>query len=277
MRILTSFVRSYYPGIRRDLYISNMDYTVERFAKLTLAMSLIWSVVFMFPIGFLLWEWFVKDFSAMALSMLLPAIWLVLFASLFLLMLKLPSFNKAALGKKMEAEVAVTGRRLMIQVESGKSLINSIIDVAKHKKESSKALERVAYDLYMGKPLERAIQEAVANSPSPTFRKIFIQIRNSLKTGSDMKHTLKAALEDITREKIVEFETFGKKLNPLGLFYMIFGTIVPSLGIVIFVLFLTMVNIPIKGGVLVLFLVLILFMQLFFVVIFAKMRPELEI
>ena len=165
----------------------------------------------------------------------------------------------------------------MIQLESGKSLVNSIIDVARHKKESSKALERVAYELYMGKPLEQAIREAVNNSPSKTFRKIFVQIRNSLKTGSDLKHTLKAALEEITREKIVEFEAFGKRLNPLGLFYMIFGTIGPSLGIVVFVIVLTILGIPIRGGILASFVILILLVQLFFIVVFSRMRPELEI
>jgi len=110
-----------------------------------------------------------------------------------------------------------------------------------------------------------------------TFKKIFIQIRNSLKTGSDLKHSLKAALEDITREKTVEFESFGKKLNPLGLFYMIVGTIGPSLGIVIYVIFLTIFGIPIKGIVLAFFLVVILFIQGFFIAVFSGMRPELEI
>jgi len=185
--------------------------------------------------------------------------------------------NKQALGSKIEGEVAITGRRLLIQLESGKSLVNSIIDVAKHKKESSKALERVAYELYMGKPLERAIKDAIENSPSKTLKKIFIQINNSLKTGADLKRTLKATLEDITREKIVEFESFGKRLNPLGLFYMIFGTIGPSLGIVVFVLFLMIIGMPIEGGVLALFVFLILVVQLFFIMVFSKMRPELEI
>ncbi|MBT3407209.1 hypothetical protein HN415_00850, partial [Candidatus Woesearchaeota archaeon] len=125
--------------------------------------------------------------------------------------------------------------------------------------------------------LEQAIKEAIENSPSKTFKKIFIQIKNSLKTGSDLKHTLKAALEDITREKIIEFESFGKKLNPLGLFYMIFGTIGPSLGIVMFVIFLTIIGMPIKGAVLAMFIFAIFMIQLFFILIFSSMRPELQI
>lgn len=271
IRVLVDIAKSLYPDLKKDLYISNMDYTPEKFAQLTLEMSIVLTGIFMVPIGWLLF--FFIDNALPAVLM----VGLILWIGLFFIILKIPAINKAAKGRKIEAEVAITGRRLLIQIESGKSLVNAIIDVAKHKKESSKSLERVAYELYMGKPLEIAIKEAIQTSPSPTFRKIFVQIRNSLKTGADLKHTLKAALEEITREKTVQFESFGKRLNPLGLFYMVFGTIGPSLGIVIFVIALTVLGIPIKGGVLAFFLLVILVIQLFFIVIFSNMRPELEI
>jgi pilus assembly protein TadC len=231
------------------------------------------TTIFMIPIG-----WMINHFDFLnqpILLIILTTLLIIIFT--FLIIIHLPRMNCRALGIKIEGEIAITGRRLLIQLESGKSLVNSIIDVAKHKKESSKALERVAYELYMGKPLEQAIKEAIENSPSKTFKKIFIQIKNSLKTGSDLKHTLKAALEDITREKIIEFESFGKKLNPLGLFYMIFGTIGPSLGIVMFVIFLTIIGMPIKGAVLAMFIFAIFMIQLFFILIFSSMRPELQI
>jgi len=250
-----------------------MDYSVDKFIKLSILMCILLTVIFMLPIGWMI-LFFNKTGNGFLIVILTTFILLIIS---FLLIIKMPRINCQALGKKIEGEVAVTGRRLLIQLESGKSLVNSIIDVAKHKKESSKALERVAYELYMGKPLERAIKEAIDNSPSKTFRKIFIQIKNSLKTGSDLKHTLKAALEDITREKTIQFEAFGKKLNPLGLFYMIFGTIGPSLGIVMFVIFLTIVDIPIQAGVLSIFIFIIFVIQLFFILVFSSMRPELEI
>ena len=248
-----------------------MDYTVAHFSKLSLLMSIIWSGIFMVPIGWIITQ---------RVENYIPAIlicYVFLFILMFFIIIYVPKLNKQTLEKKIEGEIAVTGRRLLIQIESGKSLVNSIIDVAKHKKESSRSLQRIAYELYMGKPLEKAIVEAIEMSPSKTFRKIFVQIKNSLKTGADLKHTLKAALEDITREKMIEFESFGKKLNPLGLFYMIFGTIGPSLGIVLFVVFLTMFSIPVRGGILILFIIGILALQLMFVGIFSNMRPELEI
>ncbi len=271
-RIFNNLAVWFYPDLKKDLYITNMNYSIETFIKFSFLVTLVFTILFMIPIGYLI-IYFNKG-HAIAIIMFTVVF---VFVMLFLILFSLPRINRNTLGKRIEGEVAVTGRRLLIQLESGKSLINSIINVAKHKKETSKALERMAYELYMGKPLEQAINEAIIDSPSPTFRKIFIQIRNSLKIGSDLKHTLKASLEEITRGKIIEFESFGKKLNPLGLFYMIFGTIGPSLGVVIFVIFLTILNIPIEMRVLTLFLSIIVLIQLFFILIFSKMRPELEI
>ena len=272
IRLLLDFTNRLYPGLKKDLYISNMDKSPEQFVTLTLLLTIVMSTIFMIPIAWII-SMLVPDF----MLFLSIASAVLIFLACFFLILHVPYFNMMRMGKRIEGEIAVTGRRLLIQIESGKSLANSIIDVAKHKKESSKSLEKVAYELYMGKPLERAIKEAIENTPSPTFRKIFIQIKNSLRTGADMKNTLKASLENITRQKIVEFETFGKKLNTLGLFYMVFGTIAPSLGIVVFAIILTVLGIPIKMGVLSFFLAFILFIQVVFVYIFSKMRPELEI
>ncbi len=272
LRIFNSWALWFYPDLKKDLYISNMNYSIETFIKFSFLVALVFTALFMVPISYLIIYFGKSHHLAFIIT---TAVFLFVF--LFVILFTLPRINRNTLGKRVEGEVAVTGRRLLIQLESGKSLINSIINVAKHKKESSKALERMAYELYMGKPLERTINEAITDSPSPTFRKIFIQIRNSLKIGSDLKHTLKASLEEITRGKIIEFESFGKKLNPLGLFYMIFGTIGPSLGVVIFVIFLTILNIPIEMRVLSLFLSVIVLIQLFFILIFSKMRPELEL
>jgi len=272
LRWIADIVKAIYPDLKQDLYISNMDYTPDRFAKLAVLMTVVFGTIFLFPLGVI-----IQLMSPQALVPALLIISVFVYFIVFMIVVHLPRINKEALGRKIEAEVAVTGRRLLIQLESGKSLVNSIIDVARHKKESSKALEHLAYELYMGKPLERAIKESIDTTPSKTFRKIFIQIRNSLKTGSDLKHSLKAALEDITREKIVEFESFGKRLNPLGLFYMIFGTIAPSLGIVLFVIVLTIFQAKIDWNLLSLFLVMVLVLQFFFIMVFSRMRPELEI
>ena len=271
IKYLNIFVKKIYPTLKTDLYIGGIGYTVERFLKITLFLTLLLSMVFTIPITVIIYLLKLPLFISIF-------VFLLLIPLLFLILLKIPAYNINKLGSKMESEVAVTGRRLLIQLESGKSLVNALINLGtKYKKGAGRSIERIAYNLYMGKPLEETIDETIKTSPSRTFKKIFIQIRNSLKTGADLKHTLKATLEEITRAKIVEFKTFSNKLNPLGLFYMIFGTIAPSLGVVIFVILLAILRIKITFGVLSFFLVLVLLVQLMFIRVFSKIRPRLEI
>lgn len=261
-----------YPNLKSDLYNSHMNETVPRFVMLSLALSLIMTIVLSLPT-----IWIINSIVENYLWLVSLLVFVIFFSGIFSIVLHLPKLNLQSRGKEIESKISVTGRRLLIQLESGKSLINSIIEVAKHKEYSDKDLERIAYELYTGQPLENVIKRAIKNSPSPTFRRIFTQINNSLRTGSDLRNTLEATLERITEEKLLEFESFGKKLNPVGLLYMILGTIAPTLGIVVVVIFLTLMGISVGSVVLIFLLSVILVIQIFFMFLFSKMRPRLEI
>lgn len=248
-----------------------MNYKVGRFLVISFITSLIFSLVLMIPIAFII-TLLEKSFVNIVI------VFLLLFLFITYIMLRIPAYNIQKLGSKIESEVAVTGRRLLIQLESGKSLVNSLIEIgSKSGKGSSKSLEKIAYELYMGKSLEETIDKAISDSPSRTFKKIFIQIRNSLRTGANLKHTLKGTLEEITRAKVVEFNEFKNKLNPAGLFYMIFGTILPSMGVVIFVIILTLLRVKITYPVLIMFIFFVLIVQMLFISVFTRLRPSLEL
>lgn len=203
-------------------------------------------------------------------------VWFII-VGIFLLLLHVPILNIQTNTKQIDKQVAILGRRLLIQIESGKSLVNALIDIGSKDPSPKNPLARIAYELEMGRSLEDTFENAIHYTKSHNMRKIFIQIRNSLRTGTNLQKTLHATLTEITREKIVEFEKFGKKLNSIGLFYMIFGTIFPSLGIIIFALGLTALSIPINLSSLSIFFVILIPIQVLFIMMFSKMRPELDI
>ena len=259
-----------YPGLKEDLYISGMNYTINKFIHLSVLISVIGTVIFSAPIFWII-SMFELSWYAYILGYVLTQM------VVFLLILHIPKFNSKQIGDQMNGAAAIVGRRLLIQLESGKSLINALIDIGTKHSGPKNPISRLAYTLYMGKPLEEAIDEAIHYSSSDTMRRLFLQIRNSLRTGSDLRHTLQVTLEEITREKIVEFETFGKKLNTMGMFYMIFGTIMPSLGVIVFVLALALLGLNISIIELMVFLIFIIPIQIMFIMVFSKMRPELEL
>lgn len=146
---MTDIVKSLYPGVKQDLYISNMDYTVDRFSWLALLLTLMATFIFIIPLAYVFYK-------------LAPTVWifLAIFAFFLILILctltifKLPALNKAALGRKIEAEVAVTGRRLLIQLESGKSLVNAIIDVAQYRENLANHLKEWPMNCIWASPLK---------------------------------------------------------------------------------------------------------------------------
>ena len=269
MHAFERFCLRIYPDLKEDLYVAGMDETVGRFGRLSALVGIVAGVIFTLAIGI------ATIFALPWWAYLL--ILLVLIPFFFLVALHIPRFNVAQVGQKMNGEVAIIGRRLLIQLESGKSLVNALIDIGTKQTTRGNPLSRVAYALFMGRPLEETIDESIEQTSSPALQRILTQIKNSLRTGTDLKRGLRVTLEEITNEKIVEFEAFGKKLNTLGLFYMVFGTIAPSLGAVGFVFVLAAIGIELSLLNLSLFLLFVVPVQVLFILVFAKMRPELDL
>jgi hypothetical protein len=126
----------------------------------------------------------------------------------------------------------------------------------------------------MGMRLENAIDKAIEYSPSKAYVKLLTEIKTSLKTGADLQNTLKNTLEDITKEHLIHIQEYGKKLNPMTMFYMIIGTILPSLGTAMLIVASSMINIEIGFAILGFVLFVLLMLQIFFVISFRSLKPE---
>jgi Flp pilus assembly protein TadB len=269
MRAFDRLCLKIYPTLKDDLYIAGMDESIPRFIRLSILAGLIAAVIFSFGIA-------IATVFALSAAIYLFT-FVVLFPFFFFVFLHLPKFNVERVGQTMNGEVAIIGRRLLIQLESGKSLVNALIDIGMKQRNRGNPLSRIAFALYMGKPLEEIIDESIKQTSSPALKRILSQIQNSLRTGTDLKRGLRVTLEEITNEKIIEFEVFGKKLNTLGLFYMIFGTIAPSLGAIGFVFVLAAVGVELNLLNLSIFLIFVVPVQALFIIVFTKMRPELNV
>ena len=107
------------------------------------------------------------------------------------------------------------------------------------------------------------IKEYVANA----------EIRNSLKTGSDLERSLKSTLNEMTKDHVIAIKEYGKKLSPLSMFYMIVGTILPALGSALMVVGLGFVNINITFTVFGFLLFGLASIQIFFIMFFRALKP----
>lgn len=208
---------------------------------------------------------------------LLYFIFPVLFIALFLYFLKLPEVKIRQKEKEIEKEIVFAGRFLVIELESGVPLYNSLVNVSKSYKTIGKSIREIIENIDLGATIEESIEEAIEMTPSEDFRKLLWQIMNSLKTGADVSKSLNAVVEQITREQIIAVKEYGRKLNPLAMFYMMIAVIVPSLGVAMLIVLSSFL--AFEFGILALLVIagFLAFVQFMFIALIRGSRPSVEI
>ena len=125
----------------------------------------------------------------------------------------------------------------------------------------------------MGKPIDDAITEVMELTPSDNFRKLLWQIMNSLRTGADISTALESILNQISREQLLEMKNYGKKLNPMVMFYLMIAVIVPSLGVTMLSLLSSFIGLAVSFGTLLAIAIGTALIQLVFLVSIKQSRP----
>ncbi|MBI5635590.1 type II secretion system F family protein, partial [Candidatus Micrarchaeota archaeon] len=124
-----------------------------------------------------------------------------------------------------------------------------------------------------GTPEIDALEEASSGTPSHQFRKVLWQIANSLKLGSDVGVTLEGIIDDLTVEELNSIKNYAQELGPWTMIYMMASSIVPSLGVTILIVIVSLLNVVIPSIFLMIILLLLLLFQLFFMNFIKSRRP----
>jgi pilus assembly protein TadC len=259
-------IKKSFPKLDEELKMAQMKQTPEKFIKQIFLLSLVLSL----------------NISVLALLILIKfkyglavfPIFIVIFLLFFFLFLQVPKANIAKIRKDIESDIFVPSRMLLTLLESGSSIVTALERVAYTNAKSSKYFGKIASKIYLGKPLGEAIDEAIAYTPSESFRKVLQPVRKSLKTGTDIQKSLNGVLEDLVKEKAVEIERYEKRLGALSLFYMLFGVIIPAISVVLVVILLSVVGLKVEFfPFLLLLLIITLLIQVVFIKSFQSIRP----
>jgi len=175
--------------------------------------------------------------------------------------------------REIERELLFAGKQMVIELKAGIPLFNAILSVSRGYGEASKEFAKIAEEISMGVPADVALHNSSEINPSKAFRRIVIQIMNALRSGADVGDSLASVLRQISNEKVIEIKRYGQTLNPLAMFYMLFGIIMPSLGITLFILVSSFVSLSIGSVVLLAALLFLIILQFLFLSILESSRP----
>ena len=223
---------------------------------------------------------FVLGAIFMKLNILLRLLYFVfpiVFVVLFFYFMNLPEAKIHQKEREIDKELVFAGRFLVIELESGVPLYNALVNVSKSYKEIGRAFAEIIEDVDLGATMEEAIEEEIKLTPSRNFRKLLWQVMNSLKTGADVTSSLNAVVEQITREQIIAVKEYGRKLNPLAMFYMMIAVIVPSLGVTMLIVLSSFLSYQLSLSFLLIIAFFVAFIQFMFVALVRSSRPSVEI
>ena len=199
------------------------------------------------------------------------------FLLLFSYFLKFPELRMIKRGKNIEREAVFVGRFLLIELASGINLYSALKGIAENFEYSGKVFKQIVDNVRMGTSIEESLNAAVEECPSRNLRRIMWQVMNSLQTGTDVTKALTSITEQISKEQMIEIKQYGKRLNPLAMFYMVLAVIIPSLGISLLIILSTLINFTMNLPLLIIVAVGVGFIQFMFISMIKSSRPAVGI
>ena len=200
----------------------------------------------------------------------------IIFAIMFFYMLKLPELKISRKEKEISSEIVFAGRFIIIELESGVPLYNAMVNVSKNFRIIGRYFREITDKVDLGTSMEDALNEAVEFVPSNDLRKILWQIINSIRTGSDISKSLYSVMDQVTKDQVNEVNKYGKKLNPLAMFYMIVAVILPSLGMTMLIILSSFIKFQLSLTVLIALACFLGFVQFMFIGVVKLSRPPIE-
>src|SRR3989339_669349 len=258
-----------FPGLKIKLKQAGMDDKSEDFIKKTFVSAFYMTTGLVVSLFLVLAK---LDVLKGVLFFIVPIVFMVM----FFYMIRLPDVKISKKEKEISKEIVFAGRFLIIELESGVPLYNAMINVSKNYDVIGKYFKEMTDKVDLGTSMEDALNEAVEFVPSDDFRKILWQIINSIRTGSNVAKSLYSVMEQITKDQITEVNKYGKKLNPLAMFYMIVAVILPSLGMTMLIILSSFIKFELSLTILLALAGFLGFVQFMFISMVKFSRPAIE-
>ena len=188
---------------------------------------------------------------------------------------KIYSLNKQ---RDIEKNLLPVLQDMMVQLNSGIPMFSIMGNIAESNYgEVKNEFVKIMKEINSGVSQIDAIEKYAKLNTSPYFRRILWQISNGLRAGSDMTIVVRESIKNLSEEQAIQIQSYGSKLNPLIMFYMLIAIILPSLGITFLIIISSLLGISAKIIQLVFFVIFlfVVFMQVMFIGLIKSRRPSL--
>jgi len=188
--------------------------------------------------------------------------------------LNFPKHKTAKNAKGVEKNILFAARDMIISLRSGMPLFNTLVSISSGYGDASREFQHVVERVQLGMPLGESIDQSIAESKSDSFKRIMLQASVSIKSGGDVVSALQSVIDELSQERVIELRKYGQRLNAIAMFYMLFGVIMPSMGIAVVTILTTFIALfTVTPQVLEAALIAIGFLQIVFLQMIRGSRP----
>ncbi|MEK6908900.1 MAG: type II secretion system F family protein [Nanoarchaeota archaeon] len=147
--------------------------------------------------------------------------------------------------KGIERNLLPAMEDILIQLSSGVPLFTILVNVSSSGYgQLSIEFKKAVKKINAGLPQIEVIDEMGKKNHSILFRKALWQISNGMKAGSNITEVVRDIIHSLNEEQYLQLQTYGNKLNPLIMFYMLTSIILPALAITFLTIISSVVNLP---------------------------------
>ncbi|MEM3074446.1 MAG: type II secretion system F family protein [Candidatus Pacearchaeota archaeon] len=185
------------------------------------------------------------------------------------------SLNKT---RDIEKNLIPLMQDVLVQLNSGVTIFRILSNIAESDYgEASNEFKRIVNEINSGTPQIDAIEKYAKINTSHYFRRVLWQLSNGMRAGSDISVVVKEEIKNLGEEQAIQIQSYGGKLNPLVMFFMIIAVILPTLGTTFLIIIASIIGI--SGNMVKLMFIsifiFILFVQIMFLGLIKSRRPSL--
>jgi len=209
---------------------------------------------------------------------LAPIVSILISGFVFLQQVNYPKSFVTEKTRAIEKNLISALQDMVVQLNSGVSIFEIMVNVSNSDyDEVSDEFKKITKEINSGTPQVDAIEKYGKINTSEYFKRVLWQISNGMRAGSDIGIVLKEGIKNLSAEQSIQIQSYGNKLNPIIMFYMLIAVIVPSLGITFLIIISSILAIPERIITLIFLLIFILvtFIQIMFIGLIKSRRPSL--
>ncbi|MEK6850557.1 MAG: type II secretion system F family protein [Nanoarchaeota archaeon] len=167
---------------------------------------------------------------------------------------------------------------MLVQLNSGIPLFNIMVNISAADYESlSLEFKKAVKNINAGYAQEEVLEDIGDKNPSIFFRRTLWQISNGMRAGSNIATIIRESIKSLRQDQLLQMQTYGNRLNPLFMFYMLMAVIIPALSITFLTVIASMVSLSAATSKLMFAAVFlfVVFIQIMFLGIMKSLRPSL--